>query len=124
MGATMSHGSGVWKACPICGKLFFIASRETWVYKRWSDSGPCYFHTWSCMRKYEEQHANDLHEKRVKAAKIRHNKAVKPTVVVKTRTSMRYCGKCGKRVFLKNDACTHCGTQIDWSEYRRKEKKE
>ena len=67
MGATMSHGSGVWKACPICGKLFFIASRETWVYKRWSDSGPCYFHTWSCMRKYEEQHANDLHEKRVKA---------------------------------------------------------
>ena len=55
---------GVWNKCHECGKLFFIGSPADWIYKR----GSTFFHTWSCMRKYDERHKNDEHERRSAAA--------------------------------------------------------
>ena len=109
--------NGVWKTCPICQRLFFVNSAEDWIYKKKRKKGDLYFHTWSCMRQYEKDHANELHEKRVKAAKARY--AVKPVVILKTRSSMRYCGKCGKRVTLDDEYCANCGFTIDWSDYTK-----
>lgn len=109
----METGHGAWWTCPECGKLFFVSSASDWRYKR----GGTYFHTWSCMRSYDAKHENELHEKRVRAAKMRH--MVKPKIIVKTRASMRYCGKCGARVNLADEKCQKCGTYIDWSEYKK-----
>lgn len=113
----MMGTNGVWKTCPICGKPFFVANSDDWSYKRSDKKGLHYFHTWSCLRQYDKQHSDEIHEKRVKAAMARH--AAKPKVVIKTRTSMRYCGKCGKRVTLDDEFCANCGTVIDWSDYTK-----
>ena len=44
---------------------------------------------------------------------------VKPVVVVKIRSSARYCGVCGTRVYFRDSICPECETPIDWSEYER-----
>lgn len=54
-GAT-SRG-GAWKKCKYCGKEFFVNDLDKWAYKRYSrsdeNSSRMYFHTWSCLRKFD-----------------------------------------------------------------------
>ena len=46
--------AGYWHKCPMCGKEFY--ARSEWVYQRRLEKGePIYFHTYSCMNKYDEQ---------------------------------------------------------------------
>ena len=40
--------------------------------------------------------------------------ATKPNVHVKSHTSLRFCGACGERIYLRDTHCRKCGEEIDW----------
>lgn len=65
---------GAYETCPVCGHDRFIPDCETWVYQRWvkvgEKSARRYFCSWTCMRKYDKQHDEEI-------AKMRHEAAVK-----------------------------------------------
>lgn len=65
--AVTSKG-GAWKKCYYCGKMFFVNDMDKWVYKRYSradeNSARIYFHTWSCLRKFDEEHEKIVAERR------------------------------------------------------------
>ena len=54
------------KKCPICGKVFYVPDRVSWVYRErvYSRGGDktTYFCTWGCFRKNEK----DVEEERRK----------------------------------------------------------
>lgn len=47
----VSHLDIRMKKCPVCGKEFYVPDSEKWGYQRGKH---LYFHTWSCLRKYDE----------------------------------------------------------------------
>lgn len=65
---------GAYETCPVCGNDRFVLDCDTWVYQRWvkvgEKSARRYFCSWTCMRKYDKQHDEEI-------AKMRHEAAVK-----------------------------------------------
>ena len=53
---------------PLLWESFFVNDVDKWVYKRYSradeNSARIYFHTWSCMRKFDEEHEKIVAERR------------------------------------------------------------
>ena len=42
--------------CAVCGKAFYMPTKETWTYKHPVGRGMMYFCKWSCMRAWEREH--------------------------------------------------------------------
>ena len=51
------------KVCPVCGKEFYVPDSEKWGYQRGKH---LYFHTWSCLRKYDEDPSKYKEERSAK----------------------------------------------------------
>lgn len=115
-----STQGGGWKECPECGKQFFCTGPE-WAYKRPvsvdGKSTIWYFHTYSCLLKFDKEYEKKKQKRRKESAIQQHKRGVKPTKQLKTRYTTHYCGKCGRVVALKDKTCKSCRTAIDWSEY-------
>lgn len=77
MGDIITRG-GAYETCPICGKDKFVPDCETWVYTRWVKEGKNftrrYFCSWSCVRKYDIKHDEDMEKMRHEAAVKGHRK--------------------------------------------------
>lgn len=73
-------GTGVYKVCPVCGKVFFVEP-EYWVYKRETRHDThhekrYFMCSWSCLRKFDTQHEQELFDLRMKAALKRQKKRI------------------------------------------------
>lgn len=42
--------------CSICGKVIYCHDRDSWAYNRAIGKNRKYFCSWSCLRKYDENH--------------------------------------------------------------------
>lgn len=60
------------KTCPVCGRSFYVSLPEAWVYKRrrprGETGGKLYFHTYSCMRKYDAELEERRRERMARSA--------------------------------------------------------
>ena len=60
MNGPMFH-YGAYKKCPTCGKQFFVPLLDDWAYRRYGKGAVhdrIYICSWSCLRKWDEDHPN------------------------------------------------------------------
>ena len=66
-----------YKICPVCGKKFFVPDFDIWVFKRSANenfrhSEVLYFNKYECKNKYDKKYEEELHRRKVEAAKKGH----------------------------------------------------
>ena len=69
---------GAYEICPVCGTEKFIPDCELWAFQRWVKEGKNftrrYFCSWTCLRKYDKEHDEDMEKMRHEAAIKGHRK--------------------------------------------------
>ena len=69
---------GAWKACPECGRKFFVNECDSWAYRRYTSQkglgGVKYFCKWSCLVKYDREYEEKKKQQRSENAKKAYEK--------------------------------------------------